>query len=212
MVAGTTLADQAFNILTQEAVNYIAPKFEEKDFKFRKIKVKEHSDMAKKAQDLMDNEDFEGAYTIYKTITEADPYNAEALANTGAIFCIYGNYAKAVEYYKQAADIDMDEYKKELDYAQTKLDELPILASIGINPPVNELQGNAHSATAKSCHTRGGKSDRYEVYTGPDAKSSVVSKIPGDTDFEILNVDGEWVMIKLLGGKQGWISKDDVKM
>jgi uncharacterized protein YgiM (DUF1202 family) len=60
--------------------------------------------------------------------------------------------------------------------------------------------------------TRGGKSDRYDVLSGPDKGASVVSKVPGDTEFEMLGDNGDFVKIKLMGGKEGYILKDNVKM
>jgi len=77
--------------------------------------------------------------------------------------------------------------------------------------PMNELAGNAHSAVANSVKTKGSKSDRYDVYVGPDKGASVVSKVPGDTEFEILGDSGLYFKIKLLGGKEGYILKENVK-
>jgi tetratricopeptide (TPR) repeat protein len=213
MTATNLLVDQAFDALVKLAADYIGPKFEQTKLDFRKVKVKEHSAQAKKAMELMeDQKDFEGAFTIYTGIVEADPYCAEALCNIGHIYTIYGNFPKAVEFYKQAAEIDREEYGKDLTYGQKKLDEMPVLASIGITVPINELKGGAHSATAKSVKTRGGKSDRYEVLAGPEKGASVVSKVPGDTEFELLGDNGDFVKIKLMGGKEGYILKDNVKM
>ena len=93
-----------------------------------------------------------------------------------------------------------------------KRNKVTVLASIGVTLPVNELCGNAHSASAKSVKTRGGKSDRYEVLAGPEKGASVVSKVPGDTEFELLGDNGDFVKIKLMGGKEGYILKDNVKM
>jgi len=205
------MLDAAFAKAVLLACNYIAPVFEQRDFKFRKVKVKEFSDQSKKAMDLMDLEDFEGAMTIYKDMIEKDPYTAEAHANIGAIYCIYGNFPKAVECYKMASEIDKEEYKNELEYAETKAAELTVLASIGVSYPMNELEGKSASALAAKVRTRGGKSDRYDVFTQPDAKSSVASKVPGDTEFEILGESGDFYKIKLLGGKEGFVQKSNVK-
>lgn len=210
--ATNIMVDAAFDKLTIQACNFIAPVFEQRDFKFRKIKVKDFSDLSKSAMDMMDNEDFEGAMTIYKGIVEKDPYTAEALANMGGIYCIYGNFPKAVEYYKMASEIDAQEYKEETEYAQKKADELAVLASIGVTYPMNELQGNSASALSTKVRTRGGKSDRYDVYNQPDAKSTVASKVPGDTEFEVLGDNGEFFKIKLLGGKEGFVPKSNVKL
>lgn len=213
MKATNLLVDEAFDALVKLAADYIAPIYEQVRPDYRKIKVKDHSAQGKKAMELLeDQNDFEGAFTIYKGIAEADPYCVEALCNIAHIYLTYGNFEKAVEYYKQAAEIDREEYGKELAFGQKKLDEVPLFASIGITLPVNELSGNAHSASAKSVKTRGGKSDRYEVLVGPEKGASVVSKVPGDTEFELLGDNGDFVKIKLMGGKEGYILKDNVKM
>jgi hypothetical protein len=213
VLAHNVLCDQAFDALVKMAADYVCPIFEQVKPDYRKIKVKDHAAQGKKAMELLeDQKDYEGAFTIYKAIAEADPYCAEALCNIAHIYLTYGNFEKAVEYYKMAAEIDREEYRKELDFGQKKLDEIAILASIGIILPVNDLSGNAPSASAKSLKTRGGKSDRYEVLVGPEKGASVVSKVPGDTEFEILGVSGDFVKIKLLGGKEGYMNKDNVKM
>lgn len=213
MKATNVLVDESFDALVKMAADYVAPIFEQVKPDYRKIKVKDHAIKGKKAMELLeDQKDFEGAFTLYKEIVEQDPYCAEGLCNIAHIYLTYGNFEKAVEYYKMAAEIDREEYGKELEFGQKKLDEVPVLASIGINLPVNELKGNAHSASAKSVKTRGGKSDRYEVLVGPEKGASVVSKVPGDTEFELLGDNGDFVKIKLMGGKEGYILKDNVKM
>ncbi len=211
--ATNILVDQAFDALVKMAADYVCPIFEQVKPDYRKVKVKEHSAQGKKAMELLeDQKDYNGAFTIYKAIAEADPYCAEALCNIAHIYLTYGNFEKAVEYYKMAAEIDREEYGKELEFGQKKLDEVAVLASIGIKLPVIELSGNAHSASAKSVKTRGGKSDRYEVLAGPEKGASVVSKVPGDTEFEVRGDNGDFVKIKLLGGKEGFILKENVKM
>jgi tetratricopeptide (TPR) repeat protein len=213
MTATNILVDQAFDALVKMAADYVCPIFEQVKPDYRKIKVKDHAIKGKKAMELLeDQKDFEGAFTLYKEIVELDPYCAEGLCNIAHIYLTYGNFEKAVEYYKQAAEIDREEYLKELEFAQKKLDEVAVLASIGVTLPVNELAGNAHSANAKAVKTRGGKSDRYDVLAGPEKGASVVSKVPGDTEFEMLGDSGDFVKIKLMGGKEGYILKDSVKM
>ena len=210
--ATNVLVDEAFDALVRAASAYISPSFVETKLDYRKIKVKDFAAQGKKAMELLeDQKDFEGAFTIYKSIAEADPYCAEALCNIGNIYMTYGNFPKAVEYYTQAAEIDREEYLKSLEFAKKKNEEISVLASIGIVLPMNELEGNAHSAVANSVKTKGGKSDRYDVYAGPEKGASVVSKVPGDTEFEMLGDSGLYFKIKLLGGKEGYILKENVK-
>ena len=210
--ATNVLVDEAFDALVRAASAYISPSFVETKLDYRKIKVKDFAAQGKKAMELLeDQKDFEGAFTIYKSIAEADPYCAEALCNIGNIYMTYGNFPKAVEYYTQAAEIDREEYLKSLEFAKKKNEEISVLASIGIVLPMNELEGNAHSAVANSVKTKGGKSDRYDVYAGPEKGASVVSKVPGDTEFEMLGDSGLYFKIKLLGGKAGYILKENVK-
>lgn len=212
MKATTALVDEAFDALVVLAADYISPIFEQVKPEYRKIKVKEHSANGKKAMELIEDvKDFEGAFTIYSSIAEADPYCAEALCNIAHIYLTHGNYEKAIEFYNRASEIDREEYMKDLEFAKKKLDEVPALTSMGVVLPVKEMTGNVHSATAKSVKTRGGKGDRYDVLTGPEKGASVISKVPGDTEFEILGESGEYVKIKLLGGKEGYILLESVK-
>ncbi|MFM7726411.1 MAG: CsgG/HfaB family protein, partial [Flavobacteriales bacterium] len=82
MKATNILVDEAFDALVKMAADYIGPIFEQVKPDYRKIKVKDHSAQGKKAMELLeDQKDFEGAFTIYKGIVEADPYCAEALCN-----------------------------------------------------------------------------------------------------------------------------------
>ncbi|MBD3333543.1 SH3 domain-containing protein [candidate division GN15 bacterium] len=50
-----------------------------------------------------------------------------------------------------------------------------------------------------------------EIYTRPDENSEVAAKVPGGVQLEVIEDAGDWWLVKLLGGKQGYISKDDAK-
>ena len=213
LVGEHDLAIRAYDNATVRLASYINPYYRVYSIPLEKIKVKEFSDKAKKAKDLMeDDHDLTGAYTLYKTISDADPYCAEALYNLGQINCAAGNFSDALSQYTAAAEIDAEKYTPNVKFAQERIADLAILATLGVEPGSLAVGANDSRALANMVQTRGNKADRYNVYPEPKAAPTTVAKVPGDTKFEVVNSSGEWVLIKVLGGKQGYISKEDVKL
>lgn len=209
------MADNGIDALSRLAANWICPYFASHELECVKVKAKEFSDKAKEAREIcQDKGDLQRAFAIYKEMYTTDPYCAECVYNMGTIAGGYGNYADALDYFKKAAELDEKEYGKFVTWAQEKLNELPVLASIGVEPKPVELGSASASASAAvaKAHTRGNKADKYKVFAMPSPTSEVEAQVPGDTDFQIIETQGEWLLIKLLGGKQGYINKDDVKL
>lgn len=213
LVGEHDLAISAYDDATVRLANYINPYFKVYNFPLEKVKLKEHSDNAKRAMKMVeDNKDLVAAYTIYKSISDADPYCAEALGNMGQISLITGNFAQALSEFERAAEIDAERYRNQADFAKARIADLDVLASLGVHPGSVPIAATDPKAMAKMVQTRGGKGDRYSVYAQTQASGEPVAKVPGDTKFEILEVNGEWILIRLLGGKQGYISKNDVRL
>ena len=78
-----------------------------------------------------------------------------------------------------------------------------------ISPYVFEDRSNVQLNVEKIT-TKGKKSDRFDVFSDANPGSDVVAKIPGETEFEKLGEEGTFVQIQLLGGKTGFISKEDL--
>ncbi|MBL7915067.1 MAG: tetratricopeptide repeat protein [Bacteroidia bacterium] len=211
-MAFTDLADAAMKNATKALADYISPYYVYYNTNLKKIKVKEEKDKAKKAQDLLENGDAHGAYSLYKDIYDRDAYNAEALYNMSQILILYGNYDLAVELLGKASEIDDKTYGPELNAAKAWQEEKKKLEQLGVAPQSVSFSGNNSGSSTNKLTTRGGKGDRYDVHKEANASSEVTTKVPGNTPFDIVEIKGEWILIKLLGGKQGYISKDNVKL
>lgn len=213
LVGEHDLAISAYDAATVRLASYINPYYKVYNFPLEKVKLKAHADKAKHAMKLVeDNKDLAAAYTIYKSISDDDPYCAEALGNMGQISLITGNFAQALGEFERAAEIDAERYRNQVEFAKARIAELEVLASLNVHPGSVPIAATDDKALAKMVHTRGGKGDRYSVYSEAKAAGEPVAKVPGDTKFEILETSGEWILIKLLGGKQGYISKNDVRL
>ena len=206
----SAMADQCMKDLAFQLINYFTPYFTYSKFEFEKVKNKDFKEKAKEAKDQCKNGDLSKAFPIFKASYYADPYNASAAKNLGCLYDIVGNYEKAREYYLIAAEIDPSEYNDEVKKVEREIEYDQVLKSIGV---VIEKQDYAErsDALAEKVKTRGNKNDRYEVKKEADAGSETLIKIPGDTEFTLIETKGEWYLIKLLGGKQGYISKEFVR-
>lgn len=212
LVGVESLSDPAFRHAAFQLSNSITPFFDQFLLEAQKIKVKDFSERSKRAMDLMEKGEYAGAYALYASIHEEDAYCAEASHNMATILAGHGAYEKARECWAMASEIDKDRYAKYMTFVDQRIAELPILAAMGVVPGKVSFEGSAQGIPAKQLETRGGKADRYDVYTQPNVSAEVVSRVPGKTPFDIIEVQGEWVLIKLIGGKQGWISKENVRL
>jgi hypothetical protein len=204
------IAMLCYQDLAFKLANSFSPYFKNVKFEFEKIKTKEFRDKSKDALDYVESSDFDKAANIYKAILAADPYNAAAAYNLGCLNAIVGNYEEAYQNYKIAAEIDEATYGQYVKIAETQSEMYKTLQSLGINI---EKQGFESSATAlaEKVKTKGSKGDRYDVREKPDEASASVARVPGDTEFTVISRQGKWVLVKLLGGKQGYLSESFIK-
>jgi len=126
-----------------------------------------------------------------------------------------GNYEKAVDFYKISAQLNPDNknFKDAVARAENlvKMKKYLEAYDIKITPYEFAQAGSGSSKLADKVTTRGKTKDRYEVRDTANASAAVVAKVPGDTEFEVVEKSGKWVKIKLLGGKEGFIELDNVK-
>lgn len=212
LVGVESLSDPAFRHAALQLSNSITPYYDQFLLEAQKIKVKEFTERSKRAMDLMEKGDYSGAYALYNSIHVEDAYCAEAAHNMATILAGHGDYERAKENWSMASEIDKDRYAKYMTFVNERIAELPVLASLGVTPGKVSFDATAMGVPAKQLETRGTKADRYDVRAQPNAAADVVSKVPGKTPFDILEVQGEWILIKLIGGKQGFISKEDVRL
>jgi hypothetical protein len=211
----SVLADNCFKSMGTAMANYIAPSYRYSKFVMKKIKVEQFKTQIKEATAFLENAELDKAFQVYKAVYDADNYNAEAAYNLGILYEVVGDYPNASHYYGISQEID----GKEEDYLQAKrraesgVRLLEQLKTLNCAYTIHDYAGVGESATvfSQKINTKGSKSDRHGVYEGPDLKSKVVAMVPGATEFVVLEDAGTFYLIKLLGGKQGYISKKLVK-
>lgn len=210
IMSNAALADLCYKDLAFKIANTFAPYFKSEKFEFEKIKTKEFKEKSKQALDFVEEEQFDKAVTIYRSILEADPYTAAASYNLGLLNTIVGNYDEAYQDFKTAAEIDEAAYGKYVKRAEKQVEMNRTLTALGI---IIEKQGfeSVSGVMSEKVKTKGNKSDRYDVREQPDDTSPSLARVPGDTEFTVLKREGKYYLIKLLGGKQGYISDSFVK-
>ncbi|MDX9906060.1 MAG: CsgG/HfaB family protein [Bacteroidales bacterium] len=204
------LAKVCYDGLATKLANYFTPVFLPMEYEFEKIKDKEYKEKGKLAMDYLESGDLNNAFSIYKSIYDIDPYNTAASSNIARLYRMTGNYEKAQEYYALAAEVDEVTYSSLVQAAKKEMEMLKIFEGYGINIEQNDFIQKS-DALAERVTTRGNKSDKYDVRVNPDQTSDVVAKVPGSTEFTVIEKQGEYYLIKLLGGKQGYIHDDYVK-
>ncbi|HNH31906.1 MAG TPA: CsgG/HfaB family protein [bacterium] len=206
------LVDECLKPMAGELVTYFSPQFILNKYKLQKIKVKEFKKQAEEAGDFFEKGDLNRAYPVYKAVADADPYNASALYNLGLIYDMVGDFEQSYACLKNAYELEPKEedYQKAFQRTEKNLEFSKVLTSMGIVPEKYDFKID-ETALAAKVMIKGDKSDRIEVFSEPKAGSSVVAKIPGDSEFVVLEKNGGWVKLKLLGGKEGWVQKDKVK-
>lgn len=209
LMSVSKLTDLCLKDIAYWLVNYFSPKYKLVKYEFGKIKNKEFRVQAKEAEKYIKDKDIDNAFTIYNAIYEADPYNAIAADNVAGLYDIVGNYSKAVEYWQIAAELDPKNFQKALEWGEEEIEMEAKLNAMGIFIDEYHFKQNKN-ALADKVKTKGKKSDRYEVKEKPENNAEVVAKVPGDTEFVVLEKKGKWILIKLLGNKQGYINMSNV--
>lgn len=204
------LAPINLKVIALQIAAYFSPYYYYVKEDFGKIKVSEFKDKVKNVSSYLENGDLISAYAVYKAIYDADNYNAVAANNIAILYFITGDYEEAVKWWDIASQIDSKGYGKIYEAAKPWVDYGKILSAMGIVIEKYNFTTNT-DALAEKIHTKGNKSDRFEVYENPDKNSTIVVKVPGDTEFIVVSKNGNFVKIKLLGGREGYINKDSFK-
>jgi curli biogenesis system outer membrane secretion channel CsgG len=207
------LALTALDEIAYRFANHISPYYQFDSFEILKIKEKEFRDRAKNARDLANIGQIEKAYPIYRTIIEQDPYNADAAYNVGILYEAAGDYAKALEMYTRASEVVPEDrtISRAKNRCQQTADMVEKLKKLGINiEPLPFEKTQVAVSMGSTVKTKGNRSERWEVYSEKSRASQVVMRVPGGSEFEIIENEGDWVKIKLLGGKEGYISRENL--
>lgn len=206
------LAEINLKALAFEASCFITPFYVYYKADFRKIKTKEYKDKVSDIKKLIENEDLNSLYTIYKAIYDADNYNVEAAYNLALLSVITGDYISGANWDKIVYEIDSKEFGKANEWAKSWETSANSLKYLGVEiDKYNFDSKGSTDALANKIKTKGSKSDRFEVFEKTDKNSQVLAKVPGETEFVVIEKSGDFTKIKLLGGKEGYISNDNVK-
>jgi curli biogenesis system outer membrane secretion channel CsgG len=215
LASADVIAERAFNTLSHSVTKYFMPSYSYTGLDIMKIK-KEYKDQYKEAVDYMKDKRIDKALIVFNDIYSKDSYNQECANNLAVLYEGTANYEKALEFYKVSAELNPE--KKSFKEAITRTENLIKLKKmLETNYDVKIVSyefaeaGSGSSKLADKVTTRGKTKDRYDVRETPNETGAVVAKVPGDTEFEVIEKSGNWVKIKLLGGKSGYIVNSDVR-
>lgn len=206
------LANLAYNNVADQLVDFFTPHYRYLELNLRKIRAREFKTRGKEILSFISEDRIDKALLLAKELYAEDPYNTNIVYNMGALYEGTGNYSEAQKAYSIAYELDPDnaDSKQALERLNGVLELNQYLAELGMIITPYEFQTEG-SAVADRVTTSGRKKDRIAVYTQMDPASVIAAKVPGDTQFEIIEDAGEWYLIKLIGGKQGYLNKVDAK-
>ncbi len=202
--------------LVPKIANYFAPYYKLRSFELDKISTKKFKKIADKAAKLAVELKVDEAYFVYNKIYEQDSYNPKVIYNLGIMNECVGNFQEAYEFYEMAQQLKAEKrYKKAVERTQKSAQFSEALAQMGVMIQKHDFSLSAEDKVeiiAKKVEIKGKREQRFSVFTTPDKTSEVVAKVPGGVRFTVLKKEGSWYLIKLLGGKQGYVHKDKVKL
>jgi len=209
------MIDIGLKKLSGQIADYITPHFSMETYELEKIKDP-YEKTGEKAAKLAEELKIDEAFFLYQSIYEKDAYNPEALYNLGVVNEVVGNFKKAEEYYEQAAQLkEDDKFKKALKRVQKNTAFAEALTQIGIEIKEHEFQVTEEQKTrslSRKVKIKGSRTDRVKVYTQPMITSDVVDQVPGGLTFSVIQQEGDWYLIQLLGEKQGYVPKEKVEL
>lgn len=200
--------------ISKELVSHFAPTFVYQALEVEKPLGKDYKEEFKTARELVKEDDLSGAFVVLKDVYDADPYDAAMAHNMGIIYEAVGNFDEAIAYHKASYEIDPSkDHKESLERALDSKEALKELGNLGMDVSPYKFDHKAKARLAiEMVETKGKKTDRLEVYTEANRGADIAAKVPGDTEFVKLGEEGSFIKIQLIGGKEGFISKDKLNL
>jgi tetratricopeptide (TPR) repeat protein len=212
----SSISEGTFDVLATTLANYVTPHFEEQELELEKITTREYRDVADEAAEAAEDLDVDEAYLLYWSIYEQDPYNPRVLYNLGLLNEVVGNYEEARDFYEMAFQLeDRGRYEDGLERVQRSLAFAEVLAASGVTIAKHAFRVDRdmiEAAMATEVEIKGRRENRVPVYSIPSDQGEVVAQVPGGVTFVVVEERGDWLCLQLLGGEQGWIHKDEVKV
>lgn len=210
------MIDECLQKNTTKIANYFAPHFEMVENEFEKVDVDPYKDLGDKAAKLAEELKVDEAYAIYHTIYQKEQYNPELMYNLGLLEELVGNYDKAKTYFDAAFQLDdKGRFRDAAKRIEKSAEFAHALAAIGVEIKEHNFDTSpqqAARALAKKVKTNGNRKDKINIHAQPTAKSALVTRVPGGVTFTVLKQEGDWFLIELLGGKQGYVKNDACKL
>jgi uncharacterized protein YgiM (DUF1202 family) len=212
LASDQTVIGNGMKAVSLDLVSYFTPVFAFQALDVEKPKRKDYKADFKEAKREVKENNLSKAFAIVKNVYDADPYDAAMAHNMGVLYEAVGNFDQAIGYHQNAYEIDDSKgHKKALERAMDSKEALVELSKLGIEitPYVFDESVGA-KLNAEKVTTAGKKKDRVKAFMEPNKGSDVAAQVPGDTEFVVLGKEGNWTKVKLLGGKEGWISNADL--
>lgn len=216
-----TPADQmilnGLKMLAVDLVGYFNASLTYQKLDLEKIKVKDYKDRGKEAYDAAKDGDLASTFGIYKALYEVDNYNPRLAYNLALCYEAGGNFDKSIPLYKTSLELEPDnkQYQSNLERAEKAAAFVSDFKAAGFEFNAYDYKSVAQqevvAVQTESITTKGAKKDRVNVYSDPMKNSDIVAKVPGATEFKVLEKEGDFSKIELLGGKTGYVHNDDVK-
>lgn len=215
VTAPEKLAQDGYRTIAYYLANYLTPTYRTKSFVLKNIKIKEYKQRAKDAREQLKLNNIDPAFQLYNAIYQEDNYNPRVAYNLGVIYEVGGDYKKSNELYEIALQLDSEEelYDQGLVRAKAGLKMLELFESINLNIVPHQFEaGDKKVLLREKVKIKGKRTERKSVFQDPDENSPVVQEVPGGMEFSVIEKTEDWVLLDLkIGGKQGYISRKNVK-
>jgi tetratricopeptide (TPR) repeat protein len=212
----SNMSEGTFDALATTLANHVTPHFEHQELELEKLTTREYRDVADDAAKEAEDLNVDEAYLLYWSIYEQDPYNPRVLYNLGLLNEVVGNYEEARDFYEMAFQLeDRGRYEDGLERVQRNLAFAETLAASDVVIAKHTFRVDRdmiEAAMAVEVEIKGRREDRVPVYAIASDQGEVVAQVPGGVTLKVIEERGDWLCLELLGGAQGWIHKDRVKI
>jgi len=212
----TKLAESAFRDIAYYLCNYMSPYFYSTKLPIENIKIKEYKQRAKDAREQMKLGNIAPAFQLYNAIYTKDEYNSKAAYNLGLLYEAVGDFINAKKYFDIAQTLKEENksYEFALKRTEKEIKIIEDLAQFGISIEQYSFEaGNSEKLLRKKVKIRGDKSNRKPIYKEASLDSNILKKVPGTTEFSVIENLGDWFLIDLkLNNETGYVFIKDVKV